>query len=260
VTTAPVAVLGMGLWMPGVPDPAAWGRGEVVRQADAPPGRLPATLRRRASLLINMAAEVAAQATEQAQLSLGNLPMVVGSAFGELGTMMAILHAIEGNESVSPTHFQGSVHNSAAGYLSIAHGNQVASTSIAAGNDTVAMVLLEAVTQLAARGGAVLAMVADEELPAVLVPVGRGRALAAALVLANLPADAPAGAGPRPIAVIDQIRKSPEPAPRNVEGDAPCATILPLIAAIQALAAGGLASTDVGLDSWVVSVRPWEIP
>src|SRR5450432_1496851 len=121
-----------------------------------------------------MVAEVATQATSQAGLSLSEtqLPVVVGSAFGELATTMAILRQLEseGGGVVSPTRFQSSVHNSAVGYLSIAHGNQAPGSSIAAGNDTVAMVLAEALSLLACQGGLVLAIVGDEALPAALKP------------------------------------------------------------------------------------------
>ena len=112
MTLARAAVIGVGLWRP-------------TPGAETPPPRLPPRLRRRASLLINMVAEVGAQATEPAGASLATLPLVVGSAFGELSTTMDLLRDLEGDGAVSPTQFQSSVHNSAAGYLSIAHGNRV---------------------------------------------------------------------------------------------------------------------------------------
>jgi hypothetical protein len=225
-----VCVLGVGLWMPGTPDTVAWRSGAVMAGADTPPARLPARLQRRASLLISMAAEVATQAAAQAGLVLpdAQLPLVVGSAYGELATTMAILREVESEDGVvSPTRFQSSVHNSAAGYLSIAFGNQAPATSIAAGNDTVAMVLVEAMTLLACQGGLVLAIAADEGLPAALTS-GKATPLAAALLLA-----APDATMPRaPLAVLDDLRPEPGIAGSGVETDAPCSTILPLLNAI----------------------------
>jgi hypothetical protein len=220
----------------------------------SPPPRLPVRLRRRASLLINMVAEVAAQATEQAGLSPAGLPIVVGSAYGELATTMDILSDIAGDGVVSPTSFQNSVHNSAAGYLSIAHENRTASTSIAAGNDTVAMVLLEAMTILATRGGEVLAIVADEALPALLGPFAQTTALAAALVLGAAPTGLPLTTARPPLAWLEDLRQDVPPVARLTEVDSPCASILPLLAAI---AAGSSARVTLGPESssWSVFVR-----
>jgi len=235
VTTADVHVRGVGLWRP-------------APGAEAPPARLPARLRRRASLLINMVAEVAAQAAEQAGESLATLPIVVGSAFGELGTTMDILRDIEGDGVVSPTSFQASVHNSAVGYLSIAHGNRLASTSIAAGDYTVAMVLLEAMSLLALRGGRVLAIVADEALPRELGVEGEVGALAAAFVL-----EAP-GTLAAPLAVLEDLRAAP--AARLVESNQPCAPAIRLVEAIRAGFAGRVELGAPGASAWSVAVRP----
>src|SRR6185436_3353102 len=82
-------VLGMGLWMPGFPDPASWLSGRPVEGADAPNAQ--SKQRRRSSLLVNMVADVAAQASAQAGVPLSRLRVVVGSAFGELTTLMEML-------------------------------------------------------------------------------------------------------------------------------------------------------------------------
>jgi hypothetical protein len=238
MTAGWATILGVGLWMPGFPSAGAWRRGERASgpEAEAPPARLPPRLRRRTSLLIRMVAEVAAQALEQAGVSPRGIPVVVGSAFGEMATTVEMLVEMDGEGTgggaVSPTRFHNSVHNSAAGYLSIAHGNQAPATSLAAGNQTVAMVLLEALTLLADRGGEVLAIVADEALPASLVSdVGPG-AIAAALVLRA----GRAGAGaPRPLAFVGELRQlagGDSARGRAVEVASPVAAILPLIAAI----------------------------
>ena len=110
-------VLGMGLWMPGFPNVASWLSGRGVEGADAPNAQ--AKQRRRSSLLVNMVADVAAQASARAGVPLSRLRVVVGSAFGELTTLVEMLEERERDGLLSPLRFQNSVHNSAAGQLSI---------------------------------------------------------------------------------------------------------------------------------------------
>jgi len=186
--------------------------------------------RRRTSLLGQMVAEVAAQAAAQAGVSLSRVPVVMGSAFGEMATTVEMLGEREQDGTISPTRFHNSVHNSSAGHLSIAHKNTSFTTSIAAGNETVAMVLLEALTLLADRGGEVLVLVADEPLPTSLGQTTE--AVAAALVLA---AGHNADGAPRPLAWLGDLRQVVDPSPgalRPVEVANPSAAILPLVAAI----------------------------
>jgi len=183
------AVMGVGAWLPGVPDVRALMNGTRRDDADAPPPRLPVRMRRRTSLLIRMVAEVAAQASEQAGVSLGAMPIVVGSAYGELGTTMEMLHELFVERGVSPFRFHNSVHNTASGYLSIAHENRCPATSLAAGWQTAAMALLEAKTLLEDRGGDVLVVVADETLPAALTSAV-ATPVSGAVILRALPRDA----------------------------------------------------------------------
>jgi hypothetical protein len=258
VTVPAAAVLGVGLWMPGFPTLGDWRAGRRVAGAEAPPSRQTGRLRRRQSLLIGMVAEVAAQASAEAGVSLAQVPIVVGSAFGELGTTMEMLNELEADGLPSPLRFQHSVHNSAVGTLSIAQHNAAPSTSLAAGNDTVAMVLLEAMTQLATAGGAVLAIVADEPLPEALVPHQQAAALAAALVLA--PAEGPRAevGARRPLAVLEDLRQvavASPPAGRSVEVDGPSAAILALLAAMVGQRAGRV-ELGAGADSrWSIALR-----
>jgi hypothetical protein len=257
VSLSPAAVLGLGLWMPGFPTPADWQAGRRVPGADAPPSRQTGRLRRRQSLLMGMVAEVAAQASARAGVSLASIPIVVGSAFGELETTIEMLNELEGDGVPSPMRFQHSVHNSAVGALSIAQRNQAPSTSMAAGNDTVAMVLLEAMAQLAAGGGPVLAIVADEPVPEALVSHQTSAALSVALVLARAEDGRPAGA-PGPLAVLDDLRQiavSSATAERPVEVDGPCAAILPLVAAIAAKRGGRVELGAGAVSRWSIALR-----
>lgn len=242
MTLARASVRGVGLWRP-------------APGAETPPPRLPARLRRRASLLINMVAEVAAQATEPSGVSLATVPLVVGSAFGELGTTVDILRDIEGEGIVSPTDFQASVHNTAAAYLSIANVNRLSSTSLAAGDDTVATVLLEALTHLALRGGQVLAIVGDEALPAVLRGSVAGTAFAAAWLLEAAPAEGAAWPGEPPLAILEDLRYVPGEGARPVESDAPCE---PGVRLVEAIRAGAWGRVELGIPA-ATGAAPWSV-
>jgi hypothetical protein len=245
----------MGLWMPGFPDAASWLSGRAVEGADAP--NAPSKQRRRSSLLVNMVADVAAQASAAAGLPLSRLRVVVGSAFGELTTLVEMLEERERDGLLSPLRFQNSVHNSAAGQLSIASKNKAPAMSMAAGNDTVAMVLLEAMTLLALGGDEVLAIVADEPLPGAIWPGVRTAPVAAALVLAAAGSGAPTAAQPAP-ALLEELLHTPavpDAPDRPQEVDSPCAAILPLIAALGHGRYGRVNVSPAEDPRWSITVR-----
>lgn len=246
-------VLGMGLWTPGFPDVASWLSGRAGEGADAPNAQ--SKQRRRSSLLVNMVADVAAQASAAAGVPLSRLRVVVGSAFGELTTLVEMLEERERDGLLSPLRFQNSVHNSAAGQLSIATKNKTPAMSMAAGNDTVAMVLLEAMTLLALGGDEVLAIVADEPLPEVILPGLRTAPVAAALVLAA--GRSPAAAQPPPALLEDLLHTPavPDAPDRPQEVDSPCAAILPLIAALGHGRYGRVNVSPAEDPRWSIMVR-----
>jgi hypothetical protein len=240
---AVAAVVGLAVWRPEVAEAGA---------------RAPAR-RRRTSLLAQIVADVATRATEQAGLSLATIPVVVGSAFGEMVTTVEMLAEREADGTISPTRFHNSVHNNSAAHLSIGHKNTAFSTSIAAGNETAAMVLLEALTWLGDRGGAVLAVVADEPLPAALGPTTT--AVGAALVLAASPSDGGAGETRPALAWLSDLRQAHDPAapsePRPLEVPSPAAAILPLVAAIESVREPGRVAVSAGSTArWSIAVAP----
>lgn len=265
------AVMGVGAWLPGVPDVRALVDGTRRDDADAPPARLPVRMRRRTSLLIRMVAEVAAQASEQAGCSLGAMPIVVGSAYGELGTTMEMLHELSIERSVSPFRFHNSVHNTASGYLSIAHENRCPATSLAAGWQTAAMALLEAKTLLEDRGGDVLVVVADETLPAALTSTV-ATPVSGALILRALPRhQSETAAGPsmidRALAWLGDLRQEPavagtaasSPVERGEPADpgvGPGRAFLRLVSAAAAARPEGL---PVRIDLTGGGARPWSV-
>jgi hypothetical protein len=234
--------------MPGFPDGTSWLAGQRVAGADAP--NAAQKMRRRNSLLVDMVADVAGQASAQAGLPLSGLRVVVGSAFGELATLVEMLDEREKDGLLSPLRFQNSVHNTAAGQLSIAHKNRTPAISLAAGNDTVAMTLLEAMTLLALGGDEVIAIVADGPLPQAVRPGHQTSAVSAAIVLGADVAGGPAHA------VLEDLRQVPPGAERPLEVDSPCAAILPLIAAIGHRRPGRVQVSPDEDPRWSIAVRP----
>ena len=70
------------------------------------------------------------------EVSFSNGRIVYGSSFGELDVTENILHSINANESISPTHFQNSVYNTAVSYLSMLDSNENEIMTISSGNNT----------------------------------------------------------------------------------------------------------------------------
>jgi hypothetical protein len=241
----------MGLWMPGYPDAASWLADRPVAGAEAPNAAAQAKMRRRSSLLVNMVADVAAQASAQSGVPLSRLRVVVGSAFGELATLVEMLEERERDGVLSPLRFQNSVHNSAAGHLSIAYKNKAPAMSLAAGNDTVAIVLLEALTLLSLGGDEVLAIFADAPLPKSVWPGHQTSAVSAALVLGR---DEDATAAPPAHAVLEELRQT-RTAVRPLEVDSPCAAILPLVAALGHGRSGRVSVSPAEDPRWSIDVR-----
>ena len=114
---------------------------------------------------------------------------VFASRHGEFQRSLRLMVALARGEGLSPADFSLSVHNALAGLLSIAEGAHAGHTAIAAGPDSFAAGLLEAVALLAAQPTArVLLVYYDDDLPAPFAslqneaPVG---ALALAVLLVS---------------------------------------------------------------------------
>lgn len=131
------------------------------------PSILPARVRSRASPLTRTVAGLFAELTG------ANCPtdisLVLGSAFGEMSTTMALLGQLALEDQLSPLRFPGSVHNAAVGILTQLTHNRGYATALAAGVDTVAATLADALVYLRCHGGEALALVADEEGPRALL-------------------------------------------------------------------------------------------
>lgn len=158
-----VWVEAVGFWAPGYPDLRALLDGKEHADQIRPPALLlPPRPRGRASLLTRLFAELFGQVAGDQGSSL---PAVYGSALGEMATTLSLLDQMGRGEALSPAGFQASVHNTAAGVISIALGNRAFSTALAAGSETFAMSLLEGVAWLSVHGGSLAVLVADEAAP-----------------------------------------------------------------------------------------------
>jgi len=70
------------------------------------------------------------------KVSFLNGRIIYGSSFGELSATANILNSINSKESISPTHFQNSVYNTAVSYLSMLSNNKNEILTISSGDNT----------------------------------------------------------------------------------------------------------------------------
>jgi hypothetical protein len=132
------------------------------------PTLLSATERRRTGAAARLALSVAQQASEMAGIAPGVIPSVFATANGDGAVVHSILEALAGEQPVSPTQFHNSVHNTAAGYWSIASASQQPTNCIASHDATAATALLKAVAEIETERRPVLLCVYDVPLPAPL--------------------------------------------------------------------------------------------
>ena len=247
MTTATAFIAGLGLWAPGYANAAAWAQARPDAAVTDPPAAiLPARLGRRSSTLTRIAAEVLLQAGANA--ALGEIATVYATAYGETQTMGAILESISTEGSCSPARFHNSVHNTAAGLLSIATVNRSFSTTLSAGTETVAMALLESLAILQQRGGEVIAVFADEAPPA---PFGReGFAPAGAALRLS--------ACPLPGAAQVWLRRASSEVSFEMRPAFASNPIAPALALVEGLhrGRGGVFALSTGNGCWTLDAAP----
>ena len=174
---SPVAVAGVGMFAPGYPNTAAWlARQPLAADDVAPQGTLlDKHSRRRASALTKALADAYREALLEAQLDPAGVASVFGLALGEASTMIGLLEQMWKKDGVlSPMRFAASVHNAAAGVVSIGSKNTGLTTSLGADFDTPAMALYEALAIVHTHGEPVLVACGDEAAPADLVTGDEG--------------------------------------------------------------------------------------
>jgi hypothetical protein len=190
-----VAIEGIAFWHTRLPGWAT-ARAVICGEQDAPalsekrptPSLLAPTERRRAPDTVALALEVASRACEAAGRSPAQLRAVFASTYGDLGITDYMCATLAGTPTlISPTKFHNSVHNAAAGYWSIGTGSHAPYTAISAYRYTFGNAVLEAATQVACEGRAVVCVAFDVEATGPLGTVAPSRGLlGVALVLAPL--------------------------------------------------------------------------
>jgi len=167
--TLTVYVDGIGVWAPGIADWPALQRvlrdGDIAARdvegnpanAKPAPTILPPTERRRAPEPVLLASEAASQAAAMAGRDPATLASVFTSTHGDLAITDAMCATLAADpRELSPTRFHNSVHNAPAGYWTVAaHCNRTA-TAISAGPASFAAGIVEAASEVAADGDAVL--------------------------------------------------------------------------------------------------------
>jgi hypothetical protein len=145
-------VKGLGLW---------------IGAGNPPCSVVDSRLGRGTSHITRMAIEVVERAGTAAKFDLSKVATVFGSALGELEIAIEQLEMMLSEEGiVSPARFKNSVHNTAAGVLSIATKNRGFTTALAAGDHSLPAALLEAILVLEdGLATEAVAAVADESPP-----------------------------------------------------------------------------------------------
>lgn len=146
---------------------------------------IPANERRRAPLPVKLAVEASAAACEAANEKAGELKTVFVSGLGDtqLTDYMCSVLASD-NKALSPTKFHNSVHNAAAGYWTISTGCTLASSSVAAYEESFSTALFEAVVQANEEQSPILLTCYDAPVADALAPILRNTfAFAVSLVI-----------------------------------------------------------------------------
>lgn len=145
---------------------------------------LPASLRRRSSLSTQMAVTAASLACEKAGVDPSRVPSVFASIGGEIQVTDELCRFLPDiSQSLSPTRFHNSVHNTTAGYWGILQQCRKPSIAVAALDDTFAIGLLEACSQVAESNPEILLVCYDELWPQYLAPPIGSLALSSALIV-----------------------------------------------------------------------------
>ncbi|MDD2829440.1 MAG: beta-ketoacyl synthase chain length factor [Sulfuricurvum sp.] len=99
------------------------------------------------------------------QLGEMNTPIVIGNAYGEVAETFDILKAIASHETLSPTAFQNSVHNTPASYLSIVGQNKGYVTTVSDLHETSEALLKVGALKSLSAGSMVLILTDAIDFP-----------------------------------------------------------------------------------------------
>jgi len=185
--TAAIGIAGSGLCIPDEALASTLG----FTAAGLETGLLPPMVRRRTSRATRVAIAAAERACVAADVAR-QLPAIFVSAVGEMQVTDQLCTAIGRQEyPLSPTLFHNSVHNTAAGYWSMATGSMASMQAMAGLDDGFALALLEAWCQLQTVSERVLLVVYDAAMPVHFLPDYHWQTGAFALVLDRNTGDLP---------------------------------------------------------------------
>ncbi|MDD8060942.1 MULTISPECIES: beta-ketoacyl synthase chain length factor [Shewanella] len=201
-------LLSWGAWSPDFQTTESWQHWQQpntsVSASQATPAlsHVPAMQRRRFSRLTKMML-TAAHECQVAPQTRG----IFSSRHGELTRTLGLLKDITEQQPLSPMAFSQSVHNTASGIFGILTHNTAASTSIAAGEQTLPQALIEAYAQLAQDPKPVLMIFGDDPVPPIYseftheveLPIALGLYLAPANSVTNTNANTTLGLSERPV-------------------------------------------------------------
>jgi len=186
-------LLSWGAWSPDFQTADSWQQwqqpnGNLLPKPDAPAlAHIPAMQRRRFSRLTKMMLTAAYQCQPE-----NNCRSIFSSRHGELTRTLGLLKDIAQKQALSPMAFSQSVHNTASGIFGIVNNNTAASTSVAAGEQTLTQALIEAYAQLAQAPQPVLVVFGDDPVPPVYSEFTHEVELPLALGLYLAPFNSPA--------------------------------------------------------------------
>ncbi|MBU2979653.1 beta-ketoacyl synthase chain length factor [Alteromonas sp. C1M14] len=123
---------------------------------------VPAMQRRRLSPFMKMALHCAYETSTAYNQPLAT---VFSSRHGDLTQTSSLLETLANNDPLSPTGFSLSVHNAVAGLFSILNASTTPSTTIAAGQDTLAMAIVDAIAKAQQQQAPILLVHADQAMP-----------------------------------------------------------------------------------------------
>ena len=161
-------LLSWGAWSPDFQTIESWqdwqqpNTSVSASQATPALSHIPAMQRRRFSRLTKMMLTAA----HECQVA-SHTRSIFSSRHGELTRTLGLLRDITEQQPLSPMAFSQSVHNTASGIFGIVTHNTAASTSIAAGEQTLPQALIEAYAQLAQDPRPLLMVFGDDPVPPV---------------------------------------------------------------------------------------------
>jgi len=139
-------------WAPGLETTQQWQQWakapEPLGASGIPDARfLPPMLRRRCTPLSKILLKVAFSCCQE-EAERARVRTVFASRHGSINESIALLECVSRGERISPAIFSHTVHNAQAGLFSIAAHNREASSSLAAGRESFACGLVEAIGHL----------------------------------------------------------------------------------------------------------------